>query len=186
MFIIEAMMNDHENIRRMMKVMRAIDNDIRNGNVIEVEDVERIIDFLRVYGDEHHHHKEEVILFPAMLETIPMTDVIESKDSNTANSVKIVGVFLASGNVSYIFDNLKYMISFELIILIMVAVFAIVVGYIVGNKYSLKFIKTELKSLYDSLNIIGKTAKATDLGEWFELRQTYLIDSTTRRKDNVS
>ena len=74
MFIIEAMMNDHENIRRMMKVMRAIDNDIRNGNVIEVEDVERIIDFLRVYGDEHHHHKEEVILFPAMLETIPMTD----------------------------------------------------------------------------------------------------------------
>ncbi|MDY5278419.1 hemerythrin domain-containing protein [Sharpea porci] len=74
MFIIEAMMNDHENIRRMMKVMRAIDNDIKNGNVIEVEDVERIIDFLRVYGDEHHHHKEEVILFPAMLETIPMTD----------------------------------------------------------------------------------------------------------------
>nr|WP_164125052.1 hemerythrin domain-containing protein [uncultured Sharpea sp.] len=74
MFIIEAMMNDHENIRRMMKVMRAIDNDIRNGNVIETEDVERIIDFLRVYGDEHHHHKEEVILFPAMLETIPMTE----------------------------------------------------------------------------------------------------------------
>ena len=50
--------------------------------------------------------------------TIPMTDVIESKDSNTANSVKIVGVFLASGNVSYIFDNLKYMISFEIIILL--------------------------------------------------------------------
>ncbi len=57
--------------------------------------------------------------------------------------------------------------------------------FIVGNKYSLKFIKTELKSLYDSLNIIGKTAKATDLGEWFELRQTYLIDSTTRRKDKA-
>ena len=44
MFIIEAMMNDHENIRRMMKVMSAIDNDIRNGNVIETEDVEHIID----------------------------------------------------------------------------------------------------------------------------------------------
>lgn len=57
--------------------------------------------------------------------------------------------------------------------------------FIIGNKYSLKFIKTELKSLYDSLNIIGKTAKATDLGEWFELRQTYLIDPTTRRKDKA-
>ncbi len=100
--------------------------------------------------------------------TIPMTDVIESKDSNTANSVKIVGVFLASGNVSYIFDNLKYMISFEIIILIMVAVFAIVVGYIIGNKYS-----TPIKDASNQFNkgIMGDEIKSIDVMGYDEIEE---------------
>ena len=46
----------------------------------------------------------------------------------------------------------------------------------VGEKYNKPFIKSELKSIYDSLGY-KKTPKATDLDEYFELRYVKYVEN---------
>ncbi|MFR0779226.1 MAG: hemerythrin domain-containing protein [Zhenhengia sp.] len=64
---IEIMMNEHRVIERLIIVVRQICKGIMNGEPICYEDFEKIIDFIRVYSDEHHHGKEEKCLFNQML-----------------------------------------------------------------------------------------------------------------------
>lgn len=67
---IEIMVNEHENIRRMLKVMRNICYQIMTLGDFDMEDMPLIIDFVRTYADKHHHGKEEDILFKTMNEKI--------------------------------------------------------------------------------------------------------------------
>lgn len=60
------MVEEHENIRRMLKVMRKVCYEVMTLGKYDLEDVPRIIDFVRVYADSHHHGKEEDILFETM------------------------------------------------------------------------------------------------------------------------
>ena len=63
---IEIMVKEHENIRRMLKVLREVSYRIMTGGEYDLEDLPEMIDFVRNYADRLHHGKEEDILFEAM------------------------------------------------------------------------------------------------------------------------
>ena len=58
--------NDHESILLMLQVMTAISKRIRTENKVDIDHIEKIIDFLKNFADKSHHGKEEELLFPAM------------------------------------------------------------------------------------------------------------------------
>ncbi|NME81535.1 hemerythrin domain-containing protein [Clostridium sp. SM-530-WT-3G] len=67
---IEIMNEEHKNIKRMLKVVRACCKDILDGKEINFDDLNEIVDFITNYADKHHHNKEEVHLFSKMLENL--------------------------------------------------------------------------------------------------------------------
>lgn len=67
---IDIMVNEHENIKRMLKVIRAMCIKVLNNEDINYEDFYKVVDFVRNYADKHHHGKEEAILFKRMGEEL--------------------------------------------------------------------------------------------------------------------
>ncbi|WP_242867737.1 hemerythrin domain-containing protein [Clostridium sp. Marseille-P299] len=65
---IEIMMEEHQNILRMCKVIRTICFGILKGKEINYDEFYEIIDFIKNYADTHHHGKEEKFLFAEMQE----------------------------------------------------------------------------------------------------------------------
>lgn len=65
---VKLMNEEHENIKRMLKVVRAICKRILEGQEIPYEAFKEILKFLRGYADEHHHGKEEKMFFNEMVE----------------------------------------------------------------------------------------------------------------------
>ncbi|ACL76823.1 hemerythrin domain-containing protein [Ruminiclostridium cellulolyticum] len=63
---IDLMIDEHKNIKRMLKVIRAYCYKILKGEKVKYEDLFTIIDFVRNYSDAHHHGKEEKLLFDRM------------------------------------------------------------------------------------------------------------------------
>lgn len=60
------MVAEHENIRRILKVVRSLCYKVMTKDDYDVDDFSKIIDFIRTYADKHHHGKEEDILFETM------------------------------------------------------------------------------------------------------------------------
>ncbi|MBE6065327.1 hemerythrin domain-containing protein [Clostridium cochlearium] len=60
---IELMMEEHKNIKRMLKVVRAYSYKVLKGEEVDYNDFYKMIDFIRNYADKHHHCKEEDVLF---------------------------------------------------------------------------------------------------------------------------
>lgn len=54
----------------------------------------------------------------------------------------------------------------------------------INKRYSLKDIKSNLEIVYRKIGLIDKKAKASDLGEWFELKKVQIFDSVTKEKEN--
>lgn len=67
---IVLMIEEHKNIKRMLKVIRKVCLNVMNGEEIDYADFENMIDFVRNYADKHHHEKEEKILFNRMVDEI--------------------------------------------------------------------------------------------------------------------
>jgi len=67
---IKVMVEEHTNIRRMLKVIRNISYRILTNDEYDIDDVPRVVDFVRIYADKHHHGKEEDILFVTMNESL--------------------------------------------------------------------------------------------------------------------
>lgn len=67
---IELMVEEHVNIMRMLKVVRIACNKIIQGQEINYDDFDKMIDFIRVYADVHHHGKEEKFLFKEMVDRL--------------------------------------------------------------------------------------------------------------------
>lgn len=67
---IVLMVEEHENIRRMLKVVRSMCRGLLRGEEVNQEDFSAAIDFIRNYADHHHHKKEEDYLFKAMVENM--------------------------------------------------------------------------------------------------------------------
>jgi hemerythrin-like domain-containing protein len=60
------LIQEHKMILRVLDVLDAIGVAISNAQKIDENDVDRLLDFLRWFGDSHHQAKEETILFPAL------------------------------------------------------------------------------------------------------------------------
>lgn len=63
---IELMIEEHKNIKRMLKVIRGYCYKVLKNENVDYNDFYKIIDFVRNYADKHHHSKEENILFTIM------------------------------------------------------------------------------------------------------------------------
>ncbi len=68
MYSIDQLELEHENINRVNAVIQKISLDILHGGEVPVEDLRKMVDFIRDYGDAYHHGKEEEILFTYMME----------------------------------------------------------------------------------------------------------------------
>lgn len=60
---IALMIEEHVYIKRVLKVVRVICEQIYDHKPIDFEDFDLIIEFVREYADKHHHGKEEDFLF---------------------------------------------------------------------------------------------------------------------------
>ena len=67
---IDLMVEEHINIKRVLKVIRKQCNKILNGEEVNHQAFSMVIDFVRNYADKHHHNKEEEILFKKMSEEL--------------------------------------------------------------------------------------------------------------------
>lgn len=67
---LQLMIDEHKNIKRMLKVMRKASFNILKGDAIDFGDFYEMIDFVRNYADRHHHGKEENMLFNRMLDEL--------------------------------------------------------------------------------------------------------------------
>lgn len=63
---IDLMVEEHKNIKRILKVVRKLCMGIVNGEEVNFDAFDKTIDFIRNYADKHHHNKEEDILFRKM------------------------------------------------------------------------------------------------------------------------
>ncbi|HLR20541.1 MAG TPA: hemerythrin domain-containing protein [Tissierellaceae bacterium] len=63
---IKIMVEEHSNIKRMLKVVRNVSYEVMTQGDFDIDDIPKIIDFVRTYADSHHHGKEEDILFETM------------------------------------------------------------------------------------------------------------------------
>lgn len=66
----EILMNEHENIRRLLHVIRNAQLHIMNGNRPDTDDFLKFVDFIRLYADQTHHGKEEAYLFKEMTDEL--------------------------------------------------------------------------------------------------------------------
>lgn len=73
MDFIARMVDEHQNVKRMLVVIRRLCLRILNGEDADYEDFSKIIDFIRSYTDKHHHGKEEAMLFARMTEEMGPT-----------------------------------------------------------------------------------------------------------------
>ena len=87
MTAIEIMMEEHENICRMLKVIRKECMGILKGDDINYEHFNMIIGFIRNYADGHHHNKEEIILFNRMVEHLGASDLLERHKTKEDNVI---------------------------------------------------------------------------------------------------
>jgi len=65
---IQIMINEHIKIARMLDVIKIICKDIFETKNVDIDDINKIIDFIQNYADKHHHEKEENYLFKEMIE----------------------------------------------------------------------------------------------------------------------
>ncbi|MEA5084938.1 MAG: hemerythrin domain-containing protein [Lachnospiraceae bacterium] len=72
---IDLMVQEHENILKLVTVMRNACCRALEGASVEVDDFRDMITFARTYADKHHHGKEEQILFREMMERMGPTGV---------------------------------------------------------------------------------------------------------------
>ncbi len=66
MYSVELMVHEHDNILKLLTVMRKACCNVLDGEEVNEADFRLMIDFARNYADKHHHGKEEQILFAEM------------------------------------------------------------------------------------------------------------------------
>lgn len=66
MDVIKILVDEHDNILRMLDVIHKASLSILAGTPVEIGDFRKIIEFIRKYADKTHHGKEEEFLFKAM------------------------------------------------------------------------------------------------------------------------
>ncbi len=67
MDITQTLMNEHQNILRVMRLVEQECSAINKGKAINADFFSELFDFIAIYVDKFHHGKEEDILFDAMV-----------------------------------------------------------------------------------------------------------------------
>ena len=62
----EELTAEHEGILQMLKILKAICENIPSKDSIPKNEIQQVLEFLKVFVDRCHHAKEEEILFPAL------------------------------------------------------------------------------------------------------------------------
>lgn len=65
---IEQLMEEHRQIKTMLKVIHALCDKLDAGEQIPKEHLEQLITFITLFADKCHHGKEEDLLFKAMVQ----------------------------------------------------------------------------------------------------------------------
>jgi hemerythrin-like domain-containing protein len=66
----DVLRNEHIYIKKVLTGIRKQCIDIVNGNKVDLEVFEKVIDFVRSYADKYHHQKEEKHLFNIMADQL--------------------------------------------------------------------------------------------------------------------
>src|SRR6516164_4550030 len=66
----ELLIQDHKTILRALDILDQMADRVENHKVVEHDDVETILRFLRTFADEYHQGKEESALFPELRRTL--------------------------------------------------------------------------------------------------------------------
>ncbi len=70
----EVLEREHRFIEKVVQACQAAAEQIENGDAVDVDRLQRIVEFMRNYADKCHHGKEELLLFPALIKNgVPMT-----------------------------------------------------------------------------------------------------------------
>ena len=64
----EWLVAEHDLILRMLAVLQRVAEKIEAGDTVEAGDLDKMVDFIRMFADRCHHGKEEDLLFEAMVE----------------------------------------------------------------------------------------------------------------------
>ena len=64
----QDLVHEHKAIMVALDVIEKMYEKVGNDNLTDYEDIEEIIEFLKVFADKCHHGKEENYLFPALEE----------------------------------------------------------------------------------------------------------------------
>ena len=62
----EELMQEHEAIKLMLRILESAGEKLEAGEKVDVADLEGMLEFIMVFADKCHHHKEEDLLFPAL------------------------------------------------------------------------------------------------------------------------
>jgi hemerythrin-like domain-containing protein len=62
----EQLKAEHKGIKLMLRIIEKMCERLESGNDVDVEHLEQVHEFLRVFADKCHHAKEEELLFPAL------------------------------------------------------------------------------------------------------------------------
>ncbi len=65
---IEHLMEEHKQIKSMLKVIPAICDKLEAGEAFPTEHLDQLITFITLFADKCHHGKEEDLLFKAMVQ----------------------------------------------------------------------------------------------------------------------
>lgn len=63
---IKELMDDHQVILRMLRVLNGMCLSLDEGRKVPISDLDAALDFIKTFADYCHHGKEEDLLFPAM------------------------------------------------------------------------------------------------------------------------
>ena len=66
MSAIQILVTEHDRILTMIKVAKHLLKE-ENADNLPIEDLRRVIDFIRNFADKYHHMKEEDVLFLEMV-----------------------------------------------------------------------------------------------------------------------
>lgn len=66
MYATQQLRDEHEGIKVMLAVLEHLAIRMENGQQVNLDHAEQIVDFLRTFADKCHHGKEEDLLFPAL------------------------------------------------------------------------------------------------------------------------
>jgi hemerythrin-like domain-containing protein len=64
----EDLKHDHQAIKAILGILTKISVVAKQTRKPDLDDLDKIIDFLRLFADKFHHGKEETIYFPALVE----------------------------------------------------------------------------------------------------------------------